>query len=47
MGGIRIRLLAVALVLLVLPFLAVQFIASMESFLRRTQAPTAAHAAAH
>lgn len=35
--GIRIRLLAVALVLLALPFLAVQFIASMEAFLRRTQ----------
>ena len=37
MRGIRFRLLLVALVLLVLPLLAAQFIASMERFLRRTQ----------
>ena len=37
MGGIRVRLLVVALVLLALPLLAAQFIASMESFLRQTQ----------
>ena len=36
--GIRARLLMVALVLLALPLLAVQFIASMEAFLRRSQA---------
>jgi dedicated sortase system histidine kinase len=36
--GIRFRLVVVALVLLALPLLAAQFIASMEAFLRRTQA---------
>src|SRR5512134_3245441 len=36
--GIRFRLLLVALVLLALPFLAAQFIASMETFLRQSQA---------
>lgn len=35
--GIRFRLLLVALVLLALPLLAVQFISSMETFLRRSQ----------
>ncbi|HET7730830.1 MAG TPA: ATP-binding protein [Usitatibacter sp.] len=37
MRGIRFRLLLVALVLLALPLLAAQFIASMETFLRRAQ----------
>jgi dedicated sortase system histidine kinase len=37
MRGIRFRLLLVALVLLALPLLAAQFIASMEKFLRRSQ----------
>ena len=37
MTGIRVRLLVVALVLLALPLLAAQFIASMERFLRQTQ----------
>ena len=36
--GIRFRLLLVALVLLALPWLAAQFIASMETFLRQSQA---------
>ena len=36
--GIRFRLSMVALVLLALPLLAAQFIASMEAFLRRSQA---------
>ena len=36
--GIRFQLLLVALVLLTLPWLAVQFIRSMETFLRRAQA---------
>jgi two-component system, OmpR family, sensor histidine kinase ChvG len=35
--GIRFRLLMVALVLLALPWLAAQFIASMEAFLRQSQ----------
>jgi len=35
--GIRFRLFLLALVLLALPWLAVQFIASMESFLRKSQ----------
>ncbi|HZZ91276.1 MAG TPA: ATP-binding protein [Usitatibacter sp.] len=35
--GIRFKLLVVALVLLTLPLLAAQFIASMESFLRESQ----------
>ena len=35
--GIRLRLLLVALVLLALPWLAAEFIASMERFLRQTQ----------
>jgi dedicated sortase system histidine kinase len=35
--GIRFRLVLVALVLLALPLLAVQFISSMEAFLRRSQ----------
>ena len=37
MSGIRVRLVAVALVLLALPLLAAQFIASMERFLRQGQ----------
>ena len=36
--GIRFRLLLVALVLLALPWLAAQFIVSMEAFLRQSQA---------
>ena len=36
--GIRFRLVVVALVLLAVPLLAAQFIASMEAFLRRSQA---------
>jgi two-component system, OmpR family, sensor histidine kinase ChvG len=40
--GIRPRLLLVALVLLTLPWLAAQFIASMERFLRQTQEEQAA-----
>src|SRR5262245_35048846 len=38
--GIRFRLALVALVLLALPWLAAQFIASMEEFLRDSQAST-------
>ena len=37
MSGIRVRLVAVALVLLALPLIAVSFIAQMERFLRETQ----------
>ncbi len=37
-SGIRMRLLLVALALLALPWLAAQFIASMEAFLRQSQA---------
>ena len=43
--GIRARLLAVALVLLAVPLLALQFIASMETFLRHTQEEHIADAA--
>ena len=42
MHGIRPRLLLAALVLLALPWLAAQFIASMERFLRQTQQEQAA-----
>ena len=42
MAGIRPRLLLAALVLLALPWLAAEFIASMERFLRQTQQEQAA-----
>lgn len=43
--GIRFRLLVVALALLALPLVAAQFIASMESFLRQSQAEQVADTA--